>query len=81
MFVLCCSNLEVFGDELAADSNLTGQELAECMVYKRRSWSGILPMNYLAQWAAEKKVTFAALVDSSAELPSHHLDSDRLCNN
>ena len=51
-----CSNLGVFGQELADDSELTGEELVECLVYKRRSWNGILPVNYLAQWASDRKV-------------------------
>lgn len=51
------SNLDVFGKELAEDSELTGEELAECMNYKRRSWNGVLPVNFLAQWALEKKVS------------------------
>lgn len=50
------SNLDVFGNELATDSELTGEELAECMIYKRRSWNGVLPVSFLAQWAADRKL-------------------------
>ena len=27
------------------------------MNYKRRSWNGVLPANFLAQWASEKEVS------------------------
>ena len=40
------------------------------MNYKRRSWNGVLPVNFLAQWASEKKVSndIAALAVFSLHL-------------
>ena len=54
------SHPEVFGQELTEWDGETAEELAGCMLYRRRSWRGILPVNHLAQWALTHKVTDAA---------------------
>ena len=54
---VCCSNLDVFGGELRSNNGFTGTDLAECMIYRRRTWQGILPVNHLAQWALSNKVS------------------------
>ena len=54
---VCCSNLDVFGGELRSNNGFTGTDLAECMIYRRRTWQGILPVNHLAQWALSKQVS------------------------
>jgi len=35
---------------------MTGEDLAECMIYKKRSWKGVLPVTHLAHWASDKQV-------------------------
>lgn len=66
---VACSNLDVFGKELAGDEELTGEELAECMNFKRRSWNGVLPVNFLSQWASDRQVSCNTAA-SVAEYPS-----------
>ena len=56
-FVWFFSNPEVFGKELAGWDDETAEGLAGCMIYRRRSWKGILPTNHLAQCAASHQVT------------------------
>jgi len=60
---VCCSNLAVFGEALGSAEAFSGEDLAECMIYRRRSWKGVLPVSHLAQWALDRQV-------------SHRQDSD-----
>ena len=56
--VVCiCSNLGVFGEVLGSITGFTGEDMAECMMYRKRTWKGVLPVNHLAQWAADKQVS------------------------
>lgn len=54
---LCCSNLALFGESLGSAEAFSGEDLAECMIYRRRSWKGVLPVSHLAQWALERQVS------------------------
>lgn len=54
-----CSNLEVFGSEVGEWDDETGESLAGCMLYRRRTWKGILPVNHLNRWAQAHQVLHA----------------------
>lgn len=63
---LCCSNLAVFGEALGSAEAFSGEDLAECMIYRRRSWKGILPVSHLAQWALDRQVSHRQALTASA---------------
>ena len=65
---VCCSNLAVFGDALGSADVFSGEDLAECMIYRRRSWKGILPVSHLAQWALDRQVTHRQDLTASASV-------------
>ncbi|KAL0018187.1 hypothetical protein WJX77_009722 [Trebouxia sp. C0004] len=50
------SNLAVFGEALGSAEAFSGEDLAECMIYRRRSWKGVLPVSHLAQWALDRQL-------------------------
>ncbi|DBA88593.1 TPA: hypothetical protein ACH3X1_004241 [Trebouxia sp. C0004] len=52
------SNLAVFGEALGSAEAFSGEDLAECMIYRRRSWKGVLPVSHLAQWALDRQVSY-----------------------